>query len=110
MANVSNKVSDRTKSKVSSKPVAQIRAVRYVEDALLEVELSNGRVVTRDFAELRVRAKGVLKRLRDPKFFRRVKVIDGVLTWPGEIDICSLSLVYGASWVTSRRIAAYAQA
>ncbi|MBD3777546.1 MAG: DUF2442 domain-containing protein [Campylobacterales bacterium] len=30
---------------------------------------------------------GVFERLKDPAEFRRVKIVDGVLTWPGQLDL-----------------------
>lgn len=33
------------------------------------------------------RMGGVFDALCDPKVFRQVKLVDGVLTWPGEIDV-----------------------
>lgn len=31
--------------------------------------------------------RGVFAGLRDPVLFRRASVVDGVVTWPGELDI-----------------------
>lgn len=86
-----------------------ICSVHWLADFKLSIRLDNGRVVERDFAGLVERSKGVLARLRDPKFFRRVQVVDGALTWPGEIDLCPLSTLYGAEWAsTNARIPANA--
>ena len=30
---------------------------------------------------------GVFEKLKDPQEFRRVKVVDGVVTWPDELDL-----------------------
>jgi len=30
---------------------------------------------------------GVFEKLKDPKEFRQVKVVDGFVTWPGELDL-----------------------
>lgn len=30
---------------------------------------------------------GVFEKLKDPKEFRQVKVVAGVVTWPGELDL-----------------------
>jgi hypothetical protein len=30
---------------------------------------------------------GVFERLKDPNEFRQVRVVDGVVTWPGELDL-----------------------
>ena len=30
---------------------------------------------------------GVFEKLKDPKEFRQVMVVDGVVTWPGELDL-----------------------
>lgn len=29
----------------------------------------------------------VFEKLKDPKEFRQVKVVDGVVTWPGDLDL-----------------------
>lgn len=31
--------------------------------------------------------RGVFSRLHDPALFRQVSVVDGVVTWPGELDL-----------------------
>lgn len=33
------------------------------------------------------RVGGVFDALTDPKIFKQAKIVDGVLTWPGEIDV-----------------------
>ena len=30
---------------------------------------------------------GVFEKLKDPKKFRQVMIVDGVVTWPGELDL-----------------------
>jgi hypothetical protein len=30
---------------------------------------------------------GVFERLKDPEFFKRARVVDGFVCWPGEIDL-----------------------
>ena len=30
---------------------------------------------------------GVFEPLKDPKEFRQVRIVDGVVTWPGELDL-----------------------
>lgn len=82
----------------------RIVGVKVVDDHTLSLTLSDGRIVLRDCAALMRRAKGVLLPLRDPKYFRRVRVVHGALTWPGEIDLCPDSTIYGKNWMHSRRV------
>ncbi len=93
----------RTRSRVSSKPLLEIVAARPLEGFELEIDLSDGRTVIRDFAALVSRARGVLLRLAKPAFFRKVRVVAGALTWPGEIDLCPLATIYGDTWMSKRR-------
>jgi hypothetical protein len=30
---------------------------------------------------------GVFEKLKDPQEFRQVRIVDGVVTWPGELDL-----------------------
>lgn len=93
----------RRRSGRSSRP--HLLDVRYLDDFRLRISLDNGTEIERDLTPLTERAKGVLTKLRDPKFFRRVRIVDGALTWPGEIDICPLTTLYGADWMTKTEIA-----
>lgn len=99
----------RSRSNLSSRSLPSIRRVRVLNGYLLEMEISNGRVVSRDFTKFVMRAIGVLARLRTPQFFARVSVSDGALTWPGQIDLCPLHVIYGKSWMTSKKIRRHAE-
>jgi len=67
----------RTKPKIVS---AKIR-----ESYVVDFRLSDGRCVTRNFMFLR---GGVFEPIwRDLRKFRRLKVVDGIPTWPGNVDL-----------------------
>lgn len=55
--------------------------------------LNNGRYVDRDFMFLR---GGVFERIwKDPRKFRRLRIVDGRPTWPGDIDLCPDTVLRG---------------
>jgi hypothetical protein len=91
----------------TNKPILRslkIVSARVLDDHTLSLRLSNGLTVERDLSPLVRRAKGLLRHLRDPSIFRRVRVVEGALTWPGEIDICPLATIYGKNWLHSRAV------
>jgi hypothetical protein len=69
--------------------------VKVVGDFRLELRLSNGMKIERDFSRFAERAQGVLVPLRDLKFFRRAKAKDGTVQWPGELDLCPDVIIWG---------------
>ena len=58
----------------------------------LLIRFSNGREGERDFSDVIAEGGPMLEPLRDPAFFARVFIDDGVLTWPNGYDIDSISL------------------
>ena len=52
----------------------------------LELEFSNGIVGARDFEPLIQRTGPMVAPLKDPKYFGRVFLEDGALTWPNGYD------------------------
>jgi Protein of unknown function (DUF2442) len=59
-------------------------AIREIAEVLprrrLKLRLSDGSIVVRDFSTL---VGGVFDRFVEPRYFARVRVIQGALTWPG---------------------------
>jgi len=66
----------------------RVRAVRPLAGYRLELDLTDGTKISRDFSRFVGTTRGVLKRLRDPKFFARVRAAHGTVEWPGGIDLC----------------------
>lgn len=66
----------------------RIRSVRPLGGYRLEIGLTDGTKITRDFSHFVGSAKGVLTRLRDRKFFARARASHGTVEWPGGLDIC----------------------
>jgi hypothetical protein len=60
--------------------------VRHLGGFKLKIEFSNGMTGERDFSFI-VRESGpMLEPLKDPAYFRRVFIEDGVMTWPNGYD------------------------
>ena len=60
----------------------------------LRMVLDDGRVVFRDMrGYVKRHATGVLRPLRDPKFFSKVRARHGTAVWPGDLDIAPETLV-----------------
>ena len=71
----------------------EIREVMVVKDHLARLILTNGDVVERDLDALLWGP--VFDHIRsDEAFFRRVRVEDGVLTWPGDVDIAPETVIW----------------
>lgn len=75
------------------------------------LEFDDGTVAVADFKETAERG-GVFAPLNDPKFFRKVKAVQGgrALAWPGELEFCTDALYLeskgakppkGATWKAS---------
>jgi len=86
-------------------PRFRIRNVRVLGDHVLELTLTNGMKVLRDFKKFVGQKKmGVLAPLADSKFFSKVKVADfGTLEWPGEIDLCPDVIIWGKKGLISKK-------
>jgi hypothetical protein len=52
----------------------------------LEIEFSDGTIGARDFSFIREKTGSMAEPLKDPAYFARVFVDDGVLTWPNGYD------------------------
>ena len=59
--------------------------VKVVENLILNVQFSDGTNGRVRFMSQHL--EGVFEPLKDPRFFSRVFVDDGVVTWPNEIDL-----------------------
>jgi len=64
----------------------KVRTVKPVGDFRLLVEFSDDMRGERDFSFLRNESGPMLEPLKDPAYFRRVFVEDGVPTWPNGYD------------------------
>lgn len=60
--------------------------VRPLGGHKLEVEFSDEMVGERDFSFIKAESGPMLEPLKDPAYFRRVFIEDGVLTWPNGYD------------------------
>lgn len=64
----------------------KVRMLRALGDFRLAIEFSDDTVGERDFSFLRRESGPMLEPLKDPAYFRRVFVEDGVPTWPNGFD------------------------
>jgi hypothetical protein len=60
--------------------------VRRLGDFKLELEFSDGSIGVQDFESIRQRSGTMIEPLKDPAYFARVFIEDGVLTWPNGYD------------------------
>ena len=58
----------------------------------LFIRFSNGNEGERDFSDLIAEGGPMVEPLRDPAFFARVFIDDGILTWPNGFDLDSIAL------------------
>ena len=58
----------------------------------LRVRFSNGVEGERDFSDMIAEGGPMVEPLRDPAFFARVFIDDGVLSWPNGFDLDSIAL------------------
>jgi hypothetical protein len=65
----------------------RVTNVRPLADFRLEVKFADGTQGLVDMALLLARDCGVFKPLREPSLFSKVFVDDGVVTWPGGLDL-----------------------
>jgi hypothetical protein len=56
------------------------------------VRFSNGAEGERDFSDMIAEGGPMVEPLRDPAFFARVFIDDGVLAWPNGLDLDSIAL------------------
>jgi hypothetical protein len=71
----------------------RIVRAKVMVDHIVRFYLDDGTHVDRDFSLIH---GGVFESTwKDPKKFRRVRVVDGHPTWPGELDFCSDAVLRG---------------
>jgi hypothetical protein len=58
----------------------------------LAIRFSNGQEGERDFSDVIGEGGVMVEPLRDPAFFSRVFIDDGILTWPNGFDLDSIAL------------------
>jgi hypothetical protein len=61
-------------------------------DFRLALAFSDGTEGERDFADMIAEGGEMAEPLRDPAFFNRVFLDDGILTWPNGFDLDSIAL------------------
>ncbi len=64
----------------------KVRKVKIVGDFRLAVEFSDDTTGERDFSFIKSESGPMLEPLKEPAYFKRVFVEDGVLTWPNGYD------------------------
>ena len=84
--NRSSEYRDRTKMMI------EVREAHHLGDYRLRVEFSDDTVGERDFAFLARETGPMVDPLRDPAYFARVFVENGVLTWPNGFDLDPIAL------------------
>ncbi|MBE0625156.1 MAG: DUF2442 domain-containing protein [Burkholderiales bacterium] len=62
-----------------------VKSVHALDDYKLEVSFENGE--SRKFDVKPYLGRGIFVRLRNPEFFRSVRVIAGSIGWPGGLDL-----------------------
>jgi hypothetical protein len=74
--------------------LVRIANVKPLEDFQIELTLTTGEVVQRDIGPL---LKGPVFALirTDPAHFRQLRVEDGALVWPGGVDLCPDTVIWG---------------
>lgn len=70
-----------------------VKTVRPLEDYEIYVELEDGRKGTFDLKPYL--NHGVFRELKDKRYFARVDVVFGAVTWPREQDIAPETLIAG---------------
>lgn len=67
-------------------------SVRAIGGYKLEIEFSDGTRGVRDFTEMHQKSGPMVEPLKDPAYFARVFIDDGVITWPNGYDWDSIAL------------------
>ena len=81
-----------------------VTEVSVKADNVLYVRFKDGVQGTVEFANSFF--YGVFEKLKDPQEFRQVMVVDGVVTWPGELDLAPdamyVEIQKAGKWVLSK--------
>ena len=78
----------------------RVRSVQPIEGYKLRLEFTNGEVGVFDCSPLL--DFGVFRELRDPAYFRQVRVFLGSVAWPNEQDLCPDTLYLESVRTTQR--------
>jgi Protein of unknown function (DUF2442) len=70
----------------STKMLIKVRRAKPVGDYRLVIEFSDDTWGERDFSFIKRESGPMLEPLKDPAYFRRVFIEDGVMTWPNGYD------------------------
>ncbi len=70
----------------------EIRTIKTVDGFRLRVTFKNGEV--RFFDMRRFLDKGIFQELKNPRYFKKVRVITGGIEWPHEQDLSADTLYY----------------
>lgn len=73
----------------------EIRTIKIVDGFRLRVTFNNGQV--RFFDMRRFLDKGIFRELKNPRYFKKVRVITGGIEWPHEQDLSTDTLYYRGS-------------
>jgi hypothetical protein len=65
----------------------RIKTIKVTGPMELTLLFDNGKTIVKDFKSLAAKG-GVFARLRDRKFFAKVKLSEGTVLWPGDLDLC----------------------
>ena len=82
----------------------RVQNVKSTDDYKLELVFTNGERGVYDCSALL--EFGVFKELKDKRYFKQVKVIDGTVVWPHEQDICPDTLYLDSVKEKPNRVAA----
>ena len=64
----------------------KVRKAKVLGDYRLAIEFSDDTIGERDFSFIKNENGSMLEPLKEPAYFKRVFVEDGVLTWPNGYD------------------------
>ncbi len=98
-AKLADKLNVAERRKIA-KPVGIAAIEKVLPGRRLRLRLTNGTSVERDFSRFK---DGVFERFTDTRYFRRVRLVRGVLTWPGRrgwradqvVDLLPEAVVWG---------------
>ncbi len=76
----------------SQAPMIDVVSVKSLGDFRLRVGFSDGSAGVHDFSSTAARDGEMVRPLKDPKFFARVFVELGALTWPNGFDLDPVAL------------------
>jgi len=72
-----------------------ILSAKVIVDYIVEFKLDDGRSVERDFSL--VCGPAYSRVWRDPKKFRKVKIVGGTPTWPDNVEFCPDAVLRGGT-------------